>query len=352
MTPEQILNPPQGTFRIVFLYVGQGESTLFIIPDGTDHTYLLMDSNRDMKKNGIDVAKLLKGRIPKNSLIFGNTHPHDDHIRGVEEIHDAVGIKEIWHSGHIPGKKYGEGFDRMKKIMTDVGDENVYYLRGSNEQNVLHTDREETSKKTHKIGDVDFQVFSPAKYVCEEIGDEDPEVRRRRIHEQCGVIKFSYKGASVLITGDADREAWEEHITEYFGEDLKSTALSAVHHGSRTFFYKNETEEDPYEEHIKKISPEFLIVSAPKNSIHGHPHPEAMKIYEKYVSEENIFRLGEKNSSVVMDVNANGEVTITEDQELSKEFGLKDDDEKNCNPPDNKPYEFKPKSKIYCPFSD
>lgn len=354
MTADQILNPPIGTFRVLFLYVGQGESTLFIIPNGQDHVYLLMDSNRDLKKNGIDVAKFLEGRIPKDVLIFGNTHPHDDHIRGIEEIHEAVGIKEVWHSGHIPSKKYGEGFDRMKAVMNDIGDQNVYYLRGSNEPNTLHTNREETSKVAHKIGEADFQVFSPAKYVCDEIGDEDPDVRRRRIHDQCGVIKFSYKGTSILITGDADRAAWEEHITNYFGEDLKSTFLSAGHHGSRTFFFKNGEDEEAYEDHLKAISPEYLIVSAPQESIHDHPHPEAMKIYEKYIPSDKIFKLGEGNISVILDVDMNGQVAISIDQELSEKFALQEctDEEKEKVSPYNQPYEFRPKSKIYCPCSN
>lgn len=306
---KEILFPPIGVLRAIFFYVGQGESTLLIVPDGqVGHQYILVDANFDEKENG-DIINLLN-QLENNSLIFVNTHPHNDHLRGVSNIKDV--IKEIWHSGHIPSKKYGEYFQELNDVITKVGENNSFYLRGSGDLNVLHKNRDEVSKIVKKIGDVDFQVFAPAKYVSDDIGEEDPEIRRARIHEQCGIIAFSYHENRILLTGDSDKTAWKEYITDYHGENLKSTLLSASHHGSRSFFKDGSDDVEIYEDHIKIISPGYLVISAPKkcDSPHGHPHEDAMAIYKKYIDEENIFYLGNNEKSLIVDVDANGILNI------------------------------------------
>jgi len=310
---KEILLPPVGTFRTIFLYVGQGEATLMIIPDGNSHQYALIDSNVNKEGNGKSIKELISS-IKDAEIIFINTHPHDDHVRGVADIKEK--IKEVWHSGHIPSKKYGESFKELEHVIKKVGDKSVYYLRGSRDLNVLHTDREETSKVVRKIGEVDYQVFSPAKYVCDDIDGEDPEAKRKRIHEQCGVIKFIYKDKSILLTGDSNKTSWKDYIVNYYEDAIKSDVLSGAHHGSRTFFKDDEGDEDIYEEHIKKIAPNYLIISAPKqkDSPHDHPHDDAMELYKKYVKEENIFHLGEDEESVIVDIDINGTINIHKEE--------------------------------------
>lgn len=314
---NDLLYPPTGTFRIIFLYVGQGESTLLIIPDENGHKYILVDSNIDEKnKESVNIEEFVK-ELGEDKIIFINTHPHDDHVRGVKEIKKS--IREVWHSGHKPGKKYEDSFKDLESVIQKVGENNVFYLRGSNDSNILHTDREETSKTTRKIGQVDFRVFSPAKYVCDDIDDEDSEARRKRIHEQCGVIKFSYKGKSILLTGDSDKAAWRDYITKYHTDNLKSDVLSASHHGSRSFFKETEEDDDVYEKHMEEIAPEYLIISAPKQaeSKHDHPHDDAVALYEKYIDAGNIFHLGKKNECVVADIDNSGNLKIGFEKNIS-----------------------------------
>jgi len=316
---KDIFSPDKGIFRTIFLYVGQGESTLLIIPDGDSHRYLLVDSNYKKDDESIEDIPLIFKEIDRDDIIFVNTHPHKDHIAGVKEIKDC--ISEVWHSGHTPGKEHEDAFKELNEVIKKVGDSNVFYLRGSNDKNILYTDKEEKSKTDRKIGDVDFQVLSPAKYVCEEIDDETPEQRAKRIHEQCGVIKFIYKDKSILLTGDSDKTAWKEHITDYYKDDLKSDILSASHHGSVSFFKDKEKEDDDvYLDHMNNIKPDYLIISAPKqeDSPHEHPDDEALEIYENYVSKENTYHLGEDEKSIIIDINPNGEINIYKGGEKNK----------------------------------
>ena len=297
---SNIFNPQVGTFRTIFLYVGQGDATLMIIPNGENHKYILIDSNKDEENNGVDIAKFLSDKIPNGELIFINTHPHNDHVRGADEIKNLIG--EVWETGFEPSKEHNDA----KKIIDDLSSEkDTYYLRGTNKINTLSENGTEEGKEPHKIGDVDYQILSPSSYVADEVNGDD-----EKIHEQSGVIRFSYKEKSILMTGDSDKKAWVDHITNYYNDCLNADILSASHHGSRSFFKNGEDDKNPFTEHIKKINPEYLIISAPKKSDHGHPHDDAMEIYKKYILKEHIYNLGEKEKSLIVDIDSNGVLSI------------------------------------------
>jgi len=326
---QEIIKPDQpGIFRTIFLNVGQGDSTLMAIPDGNNYKFMLIDCNIDKNANEIDLVKMLTDLLGKEKLdIFVNTHPHKDHLEGIKEIYDSSGIKEIWHSGHSPKGKHADEYKEFKEILNSIGEENVFEFLGSNDLNKL-------DKGIRKIGDIDYQILSPAKHVCEDIEEGDAEEQYRRIHEQCGVIRFCYGNETkyILITGDAEYNAWKNHITEYHEAHLKSEVLQASHHGSRTFF-KESKDDESYLEHIKLISPAYVIVSAPKqeNSPHDHPHDDAMKIYGDHVEADNLIHLGKNEECVIVDIDQKGNIEVKADKELVAEYGFKDKDNDNKN---------------------
>ena len=113
---------------MVFLYVGQGDATILAIPNGDAFKYVLLDNNIDRKAGGIDTAKLLKDLLVGIGKldVFMNTHPHADHTEGLEAIQEAVGVKEVWHSGHNPGKGADEAYQEMRRVIKAIGEENEY----------------------------------------------------------------------------------------------------------------------------------------------------------------------------------------------------------------------------------
>lgn len=260
---EVIIPQITAVFRLVFLYVGQGDATVLAIPDGTRYKYVLLDNNIDRKAGGIDTAKLLKDLLDGIGKldVFMNTHPHADHTEGLEAINNAVGVQEVWHSGHNPGKGADEAYQEMRRVIKTIGAKNEYRFFGSNMRNKMR-EADGDKQVDKKLGDVGFQVLSPAEYLCDEIAGEDPKVRRRRIHEHCAVVRFSYGTPErhVMMTGDADRVAWEQHILNYHRTVVPADVLSAVHHGSRTFFKHSGNNKDEYEEHIDAIKPTYLSV--------------------------------------------------------------------------------------------
>ncbi len=299
-----------------------------------------MDSDRDKEPNEIDLVELFKDLFKsKGKLdIFINTHPHNDHIGGIKEVYDEIGFDEVWHANHKPGGKHKDKYKDLKYVIDKVGKDNEYHLKGSNDENKVRTTGDEEVIK--KLGLIDYVVLSPAEYLCDDIEDADADERNRRIHEQCGVIKFIYgtEAKGILITGDSDKKAWQEHITDYHKEKLPSYVLSASHHGSRTFFKTDEEDAEPYEKHIESIKPTYLIISAPKqkDSPHGHPHDDAIELYKKHVAEDNILHLGKNLESVIVDIDDQGNISVSTDKELIAEYGKGDDDKGGSQNDDSK----------------
>jgi len=218
---EKIIKPNKpGIFRTIFLYTGQGESTLLVIPTGTtveDYNYVLIDSDKDNEENEIDLIALFKDLFKTSGelSLFINTHPHNDHVGGIKEVYDEIGFKEVWHSNHKAGGKHKKKYEDFMSVVKAVGKSNEYFILGTNDLNKIRTSANKEVIK--KLGLIDYQVLSPAEYLCEEIEEGTADERDRRIHEQCGVVKFTYgkDAKSIMITGDSDKEAWKEHITDY-----------------------------------------------------------------------------------------------------------------------------------------
>lgn len=306
------------TMRVVFLYVGQGESTLFLVPDaGGTHRSLLVDCNRSETLEGIDVAAFLVDTLGKDKPLdaFANTHPHKDHLCGLEEIAESVTIGEVWHSGHKPSKNHDEAYRQLKKLIDSLPDEKVRQLLGS--------------RGAFSFGLAEVHVVAPAEYVVDDIADETADARDRRIHEHCSVFRVSYKDRRVLVTGDSDKAAWKEHITEYHGrpEDNRIAAdvLSASHHGSDTFFRDSAEDAEPYITHLERIAPTSVVISAPdsKDSPHGHPDAYAWSKYEERVRAAGMKHMSSKRHSFILDVHGDGTFELFSDRgDLASRFGL------------------------------
>jgi beta-lactamase superfamily II metal-dependent hydrolase len=307
--------------RVCFLYVGQGSSILVIVRDGSAYHALLVDSNLDRGNGGIDVPKMLKDLLPNETLYaFVNTHPHDDHLCGVKEIRETLEVENVWHSGHIPSKKYGSQHPELQKLIDKVekkhGKDAITEIDGSRSPETLF--------------DIEVNFLAPARHVKDDVNDESPEVRYRRIHENCSVLRFGKSGSYVLITGDADLVAFRDNITDYHKDRLPAYVLDASHHGSRSFFVDQEGDE-PYLNALETIDPEYVVVSAPtqKESRHGHPHEDAMRLYADHVGEENVLHTGDERETFFFDVYEDGTRSgpQTDDGKLAEDYGLDKEDD-------------------------
>lgn len=178
------------------------------------------------------------------------------------------------------------------------------------------------------IGDAKYYVLAPAEHVKDDIEDETEDERYRRIHEQCAVLKFGKEDTWVMLTGDADRDAWEKNITEYHKERLPAQVLGGSHHGSRSFF-RYDKKDEPYVDALQAIGPDYVILSAPKSkeSPHDHPHEDAVELYEDEVGADNVLHTGKNRECYICDIFTDGKYSVATDTKLVDEYGIGNDDE-------------------------
>ena len=308
--------------RAVSLYVGQGDSTLFFIKDGDRYATMLADINLDEKNGGINVPELVQKVLGKgNKLdIFLNTHPHDDHLRGIKELDKEVGFKKVLHADYDPGKNanvYWKDFDAI-----------IEKMRKSDSKSVVEIDG---SYSDDKFFDAKIHVLAPAAYVTDDTAEEAAKKRRELIHENCVVFKIGKDGAWILQPGDADYDAFKKHIYDAHKKDLKSAVLLVAHHGSRHFFKRDEEDEDAWTDPLKAIDPNDVIVSAPRSSEsrHGHPHADAMKLYKEQSGAEHVFHTGKERHSFIVDIFTDGRVekVVDDGGDLETECGFESEED-------------------------
>ena len=302
--------------RIYFLNVGQGDCTYIECASGERIWRILIDCNLH-PGHGIDVIRFLKDQIPKvdrkrtlDYVIV--THPHKDHISGLGGL-VAFSIGELWDSGHVPEDPDTDHYKNYEELK---------------EQNEAALKEWKMSRSPVMIcgGEVAAHVFSPSRFIRDDEEMTETE-RREAIHEECMVVKLTFGDFSLLLTGDSNRAAWERiaGYEEYGAEVLASTILHASHHGSRTFFKRDEDDE-PYTNAIEMIRPDHLLISVSDPSPHEHPHPDAMELYRKYVKEENIWHTSK--GTVICVVGEDGSYTIDyEDGSIQERYALEEGDD-------------------------
>jgi competence protein ComEC len=80
--------------------VGQGDSILVQFPSGQD---MLVDAgDRDA---GPTVVQYLRSRGAKRIVILVASHPHADHIGGMQAVLSAFPVGKVWDSGYSQGSR-------------------------------------------------------------------------------------------------------------------------------------------------------------------------------------------------------------------------------------------------------
>ena len=252
------------------LHVGQGDSTLVILPNGKTVLIDCHFTGNDMLEYFISkLARNDDGKPVLDCMVI--THPHQDHIGGIGELGERVVIKQVWESGHrlyIPKdqqSEYPDYYD-MLKLFQKIKARGGQVIVKSASARGFHGGLDES---------VQWHCLSPSRsYAEEERATED------QIHEECLVLKLSYAGRSAVFTGDTTWKSWKERIVPNYPELVPATILHASHHGSITFF-ANSANDDPYIDHLKLINPDITVIPVGPNN-HGHPDPKAVELYTEY----------------------------------------------------------------------
>ena len=223
-----------GRLHITMLSVGQAESMLVKLPDGST---LLVDGGGYLFDTGQDFGQRLLapalgalhiGRVDK----MISTHDHPDHSGGLPFIIKNFSVGEFWSATNI-------SYDILRELKK----------RGVTRRTVA------AGEVITLPGSVVITILSPAKSVqTDDNGDESS------VNERSLVFRLSYGGFSMLFCADAGFEAEQQMLAGR--HDLKSTVLKIGHHGSRF---------STSGEFIGQVSPELALISAGYGNRFGLP---------------------------------------------------------------------------------
>lgn len=225
-----------GRLHITMLSVGQAESILVRLPDGStmlvDGGGYLFDTGQDFGQRLLAPAlgALHIGRIDR----MVSTHNHPDHSGGLPFIIKNLSVGEFWSSAEVSVDTRRE-LNMKQVLQRTVSAGDIITLPGS----------------------VVLTVLSPA---TEHAGRAPADGDESLINEQSLVFRLTYGAFSMIFCADAGFAA-EKRMLEARHE-LKSTVIKIGHHGSR---------HSTSDKFIELVRPELALISAGAGNRFGLP---------------------------------------------------------------------------------
>ncbi len=258
---------------------GQGNSVALRLPDGSIMV-VDIDCHGDTPVDPVSYLKELVSEeydavadcYVRRLACAAFTHPHEDHISGLKPLVDAGFVfDEIWESGHRLSDEEAEDNPAYDDYLT--------VLEEYEEDGKVKKPTSASGKWQEDFHGVDVYCLGPSKHL--NAADAD-NTSREAIHNRCLILRIVTDEMSVLLPGDSAINQWRDRIVPNYGEDLiVADVLVASHHGSRTFF-KEDEDDDPYEDAIEAIAPDYTLISVGKDNDYDHPHEDALKLYQEH----------------------------------------------------------------------
>lgn len=212
--------------KVEIHFINTGNSDAILIKEGSKAALIDGGDNDD---ESTVVSYLKKQGVNELEYIFA-THPDADHIGGLDAVVDSIPVKSVYVSnGESNTKTYADFITSMAN-------------KGLNPSVPL-------LNSEFKLGKSKFKVLSVAN--------------EKDINNNSIVLEYTNVNDKILFMGDAGREI--ESSINVSDVDL----LKVGHHGSRT------SSDSSF---IKKVNPEYAVITVGANNRYGHPHKETMNI--------------------------------------------------------------------------
>jgi competence protein ComEC len=218
---------------VSFLSVGQGDAILITVPHDIQ---ILVDGGP-----GRSILSSLEEHLPfydKTIELIALTHPHADHLRGLNVVLDSYVVKNVLLSGAVYESDAYVAFAQRLK------DENAHVYVARAGDAVYYQQRPL------------LRVLSPAEHLFGRTVSD--------VHDSNLVTQLSLGEMEFLLMGDAEESMERELVARGAIGDV--TVLKVGHHGSKT---------STSAELLSAALPEASVIQVGKNS-YGHPHESVL----------------------------------------------------------------------------
>ncbi|MBK7578635.1 MAG: DNA internalization-related competence protein ComEC/Rec2 [Myxococcales bacterium] len=235
---------PTGRLRVSVLDVGQGDSLLVDLPDGS----LMLVDGGGFVGSPVDpgksvIAPLLRVRRRRRVDVVVLSHPHPDHFGGLASALERVEVGELWDTGQ--GEREGAG-PVYRQLLAGLRSRGVSVLRPA-----------ELCGESRAFGAALVRVLAPCPDFVPGRGQNDNSL----------VVSLALGAHRALLLGDAEREE-EEELVARFGRGLRADLLKLGHHGSRTSSSASL---------LGAVGPSYAAISCGVRNRFGHPHAQTLE---------------------------------------------------------------------------
>lgn len=206
--------------KVEYIDVGQADAILI----ENNKKYMLIDAGNN--EDGDLLVNYFKDKNITDFEYVVATHPHEDHIGGMDNIIKNFNIKNYYMPDcYTTTKTFEELLDALeeKNLSFETPDIDSEFLLGDALFKVLYTGTD-----------------------------------KRDLNNISIVLRMTYKDVSFMFTGDAT------NVTEkkILAKDLQSDVLKVGHHGSQ---YSTS------DEFLDKVNPKYAIISVGTGNVYDHP---------------------------------------------------------------------------------
>jgi competence protein ComEC len=235
------------TLRVTFIDVGQGDSILVEFPRGKRMLVDgggFYDESFDVGRNVVAPVLWQKKIATLHYLVL--THPHPDHLNGLQFIANTFRICEFWENGE-------ECSSTPCFNLTDI------VRRKRISRRTVHSEI-----PPRWVNGVKVEVFNPPQGGL--MGGKDPwsQTNNRSV-----VLKITYKNHRFLLTGDIEEEGEAQLIQS--GKDVRAEVLKVPHHGSHS---------SSTGEFLETVKPSYAVFTVGFRNIFNLPNRKVLERYE------------------------------------------------------------------------
>ena len=256
---------PKQKAEINFLDVGQGDCALIQLRSGK--TILIdgggtYDNRFDIGRRVVAPSLWNKGIRAIDLVVL--SHPHPDHMNGLQYILKQFPVAQVWETGRDPDLP---GYADFSRIIAErqlprktVSAEDPPVMLGEAELRVLHPSR--------LFGGRERQAYA---------GENNRSL----------VLRIAFDDTTCLFTGDIGAQAEQWLVSTK--RNLKSDVVKVPHHGSKS---------SSSETFVAMAQPKVAVITVGKGNRYNHPSAEVLARYEN-------------NGTKICRTDQDGAVTVT-----------------------------------------